>query len=224
MEDVLNEHLKALEKATTHLKGALSAFNEQPENEKKVVWNTQRYAGIIARLSLEREKIAMSIDTSRSRTLFDDMCREVYEENGYGVEMLPEKWLRAVIPTPGKLQGQKDRANLNEIRHILRLGRSELVKTYDIGELIFKHCTVIYRYVQGTNVGSLNDYDNYDIKSLTDLISTYYILGDSAQNIRQYFLHQQTKGDSYFVIYLVPNSDFSKWLQLCENQKESKNL
>ena len=224
MSYVIKQHLDELEKATKHLNGALAAYNEQPENEKKVVWNTQRYTGIIARLSLDRARLAMSVDTSRHTTLYDDMCREIHAENGFGVEMLPDKWLRAVVPTPGKLQGQKDRANLNEIREILRLGKSKLLKTYDIGELIFKHCTVIYRYVQGTSTGSLLDYDNYDIKRLTDLISVYYMLDDSAQNIRQYFLHQQGEGDSYFVIYIVPNRDFTKWLQLYENQKESKNL
>lgn len=72
MSYVIKQHLDELEKAATYLKGALTAYNEQPENSKKVVWNTQRYAGIIARLSLEREKLAWSIDTSRHTTLYEN--------------------------------------------------------------------------------------------------------------------------------------------------------
>ena len=79
----------------------------------------------------------------------------------------------------------------------------------------YTQCTMIFRHVYDRNIpnAQFRDYDNVEVKMVTDTIAMYVMVYDSPLHCRTFHCCAPGK-ESRTEVYVVPQNDFKKWCEM----------
>lgn len=149
----------------------------------------------------------MVVYTVPKETIEHCLSSEV-KSTGYGIKVegeLLEITMGALLPKTGeRYYGHRKYLNAN----LERLLQSE-VKNIPSSLMNRKQCVVIFEHIRVATCQKF-DYDNLEFKNTLDVISDYFLAGDSAQNID--FFNTYSPGEKQMTrITILPKSKFSSW-------------
>lgn len=126
------------------------------------------------------------------------------------IKFTKENWFSASIPY---LLPKKSAQSPNYIRGLLYPALRDFFR--DREPVRYYDCVLIYRHVFSTSRPDRQrrDYDNVEVKAVTDAIALYVMTDDAPMRCCQY--HCSAQGlQERTEIYVVPKADFHLWLDI----------
>ena len=122
------------------------------------------------------------------------------EEGWFGIRMEP-------------LAKTKDTASKEYIRGIIYPAMRRFFA--DKATVRYPDCTLIFRHVYDRNIpgAQYRDYDNVEVKMVTDTVAMYVMVDDSPLHCRTFHCCAPGK-ESRTEVYVVPQNDFKKWCEM----------
>ncbi len=144
--------------------------------------------------------------------------------SGYGMELTPEKWIRAVLPPPTSTNQQDSFCTKNKsyYRRLLNTARCfiERLSEPEREKYPMRHAVVSFKYVMDKNRRFFPDYDNTDSKGILNAICGANILHDDSPDCLTTFYCSAADDFSALIVYILPESDFPFWYESRKNTRE----
>lgn len=157
----------------------------------------------------------------------EELDAQAFSSSGYGFELLSRGWIRAVLPPPSSANQKTSYSRSALYKSRLANAAGYFYRNLPAEartEFPLKNQTVIIKYLIDKARRSYPDYDNFDSKTfLNTLCGARILLDDSPDNIRL-FCCSEASDLAATVIYVLPDSDFTGWLQQPGIEEELANL
>ena len=120
------------------------------------------------------------------------------------IELIPEGWLKAVIPAllPRKECGNQDYIQENLFPAMRRFMQSRPPFHFGKSVIVFRH---VYNHERPERL--LRDHDNIELNAVVNVIALYLLRSDGPKWLEHYYCAARGETDSTEV-YLVPQDDF----------------
>jgi len=172
-------------------------FNGYKEQSLEIVRRAERFACKL------RELVSDTVFYDKK-----DLMMDIAKAQGITINQ-EENWLKVVMPflLPKKKDTQSCSFILDPLNYAIRTFiEQNPMKRFD-------KCVVCFRNIYMPNGKVVRDHDNIETKKVLDLLATYFLIDDTGLLCSNFYT--TTIGESeYTEIYIIPNEDFQKWLEI----------
>ena len=205
IQRLLNLDKKDLAACKHKLEQAAHLFRLGKDDEANEV--LQEIAVLGSRIAVRQREMVMYSDNPEAQA---DMERIIAETHPMEIGFTPEGWFGIRMEPLAKT---KDTASKEYIRGIIYPAMRRFFA--DKATVRCPKCTLIFRHVYNRwcPESQYRDYDNVEVKIVTDTVAMYVMVDDSPMHCRMFHCSASGK-ESRTEIYVVPQKDFSKWCEM----------
>lgn len=184
---------------------AAHLFRAGKEHEANEV--LREIAMLSSSLTLRYRDLLIACGDSTSKAVVE---RVIMEAHPVKIGFTPEGWFGIRMQPLAKT---KDSASKEYIREIIYLAMRCFFA--DKATIRYPQCTLIFRHVYDRNFpkSKYRDYDNVEVKVVTDAVAMYVMVDDSPLHCRTFHCCAPGK-ESRTEVYVVPQKDFKKWCEM----------
>ncbi len=174
---------------------------------------------------LENTRYLLSSLPTFSPDKQEELDAQAFKSSGYGFELSPRGWIRAVLPPPSsanqKTSHSRSALYKSKLTNAARLFLNNLPEAARL-DFPLKKQTVTIKYLMDKSRHSYPDYDNFDAKTFLNVLCAARILYDDSPDCIRLFCCSVAAGLAATVIYILPDSDFADWLeqQNCDDEEQ----
>lgn len=218
-KEILNCNENCVKNIIEYLDALKKVDEEDTEHIKKLIDNLINSSDCLVHNSrqLPLEMCVEYINGKNIRDLTEDL---IVESSGVKVDYINDNWLRLRLPAiPPK------RSKKNYSDYLFLPLHYALSKSFQ--EQIFSNKgkkILIYRFVYSKTVPqkSYLDYDNLEVKMITDVIVSHTTKTDNPTKLNNYYCSAQGE-ETHTEVFLIPDEDFPAWLEW-ENSISEKGI
>ncbi len=200
---------KKVQKDVTVLEAKLNLlmqmYQEGKEDEAEDLLNE---AILLAeKMSLRNRELVLSNGSPNAK---EDLEKILAEEHPMKIGFTPQGWFGIQMEPLAKC---KDTASKEYIRGIIYPAMRKFFA--DKGTVHHDKYTVVFRHVYDENLpdSRMRDYDNVEVKMVTDTVAMYVMVDDSPAHCRVF--HCSASGaEPHTEVYVIPQDEFIEWVKL----------
>lgn len=205
--DTIDQHVKTIEKLS---KTARLAYEEQCFN----ISNEQalKLENTSEKLTLQARKLPVFTWQPNAKSEIENCIKQNFQTE---IGFTKEGWFCLRMPF---LLPKKNGGSVDYIRQNLYLALSEYFA--DKPQPRMKNVVLAYRHIYDKNRPNRKkrDHDNIEINMVSDTVALFTMTDDEATECRHFYMSAEGEREQTEV-YVVPQSDFRKWLDRVENRK-----
>lgn len=151
----------------------------------------------------------MCINHINSKDVYDIMDKVIVESAGIEVDYISDGWLGIRLPA---LPPKRKQFHSRYLFEPLNIALSRFFETQMF--LDKRKMVLVYRFVYSDTVPTnmYLDYDNLELKMLTDVIASHTTMTDAPYRLNSYCCSAQGE-ETHMEIFLIPLEDFPSWLE-----------
>lgn len=203
--DTIDQHIKTIEKASNTARIAYVEQCFKISNEQAL-----KLENISEKLTLLARKLPVYTWQPNTKTKVEDCIKQNFKTK---IGFTKEGWFCIRMPF---LLPKKNGGSVDYIRQNLYLALGEFFT--DKNQPRMQNVVLAYRHVYDKNRPSRKkrDHDNIEINMVSDTVALFTMTDDEATECRHFYMSAEGEREQTEV-YVVPQNDFRKWLDMIEN-------
>ena len=153
------------------------------------------------------------------RKAYDDVQSIISATFPIEMSFTDNNWFHLKIPA---LLPKKEKGSVEYIRAALFPAMQEFFENREV--IRFDNATIIFKHIYDGNrpERKMRDHDNIEVNMVTDIVAFYVLRDDNPTFLSHYYCSSTGECD-YTDVFVIPQSDFLKWLYL-ENTATPSNF
>lgn len=202
---LMNQNKRDLATCKERLEQAAYLYKAGNEAEANEI--LQEISVLGNKITIRQREMLMESGVPTAR---EDVEKIIAETHPVEIGFTPEGWFGIHMEPLAKT---KDTASKEYIRGIMYPAMRRFFA--DKATVRYPDCTLIFRHVYDRNIpnAQYRDYDNVEVKMVTDTVAMYVMVDDGPLHCRTF--HCCAPGnESRTEVYVVPQKDFGKWCEM----------